>query len=59
MNARSPEPPPRPTNTRWPAARPPALAAVPRRPRDAAEAPRPDADHGPADLDEPGYGHGV
>jgi hypothetical protein len=61
MNARRPEPRPRPTYTYWPAARPPSRAtgASPPRPREYPEAPLQDEDHAAPGLDEPGYGHGV
>jgi hypothetical protein len=61
MNARRPEPRPRPTYTYWPAARPPgrATAAPPPRPPDYPDAPWEDTDPVTPALDEPGYGHGV
>jgi hypothetical protein len=61
MNARRPEPRPRPTYTYWPAARPPgrATTASSDRPRDGRDEARPEDEHAAPGLDEPGYGHGV
>jgi hypothetical protein len=59
MNARTPESTPRPTYTHWPAARPPDRVAASSRPQDRAAVLRQDAEQPTADLDEPGYGHGV
>ena len=58
MNAARPDPyqRPKPTHTFWPATRRPE-------PRPATKPPRPDEpkdeEHAPANIDEPGYGHGV
>ena len=68
MNARRPEPRPRPTYTDWPAARPPMLGPAKAghyrnteagHYRNTEAGPLQEEDPAAPGLDEPGYGHGV